>query len=165
MGDGAKWIWNIVSYHFPRAVQILDWYHAEERIWNVGKAVYGEGTKKAEEWVREQLDYLSKGDAESVIISLMYLSSSNSEVVKKIEDNITYFENNQGRMRYDEYRAKGYHIGSGTAESACKHVIGQRLKQAGMTWSIKGAEAILQLRILWKNGEWDRFWQTRKMAA
>jgi hypothetical protein len=165
LGDGAKWIWNIVSYHFPRAVQILDWYHAEERIWNVGKAVYGEGTKKAEEWVREQLDYLSKGDAESVIISLMYLSSSNSEVVKKIEDNITYFENNQGRMRYDEYRAKGYHIGSGTAESACKHVIGQRLKQAGMTWSIKGAEAILQLRILWKNGEWDRFWQTRKMAA
>jgi len=116
---------------------------------------------KAEEWVREQLEYLS--DAEAVILSLMYLSSSNGEVVKKIAENITYFENNQGRMHYDEYKAKGYH--SGTAESACKHVIGQRLKQAGMTWSIKGAEAILQLRILWKNGEWNRFWQTRNMAA
>jgi len=165
LGDGAKWIWNIVSYHFPRAVQILDWYHAEERLWNICKLVYGEGTKKTEEWIREQLGYLSQGDVEAVIISLMYLNSSNKELAKKIEENITYFENNQGRMHYDEYRAKGYHIGSGTAESACKHVIGQRLKQAGMTWSIKGAEAILQLRILWKNNEWDKFWQTRKMAA
>jgi len=165
LGDGAKWIWNIVSYHFPGAVQILDWYHAEERIWDVGKAVYGEGTKKTDEWVGEQLDYLSKGDAESVIISLMYLSSSNAEITKKIKDNITYFENNQGRMHYDEYKSKGYHIGSGTAESACKHIVGQRLKQSGMTWSLAGAEAILQLRILWKNNGWDRFWQTRKMAA
>jgi len=165
LGDGAKWIWKMASYHFPKAIQILDWYHAEEHLWNVCKLVYGEGAKKTEDWVREQLEYLSQGDVEAVIISLMYLSSSNREVVKKIEENITYFENNQGRMHYDEYKSKGYHIGSGTAESACKHVIGQRLKQAGMTWSLKGAEAILQLRILWKNNEWDRFWQTRKMAA
>jgi hypothetical protein len=165
LGDGAKWIWKMVGYHFPRAVQILDWYHAEERLWTISKLVYGEGTKKREEWVREQLGYLSQGDAEAVIISLLYLSSSNREVVKKIEENITYFENNQDRMHYAEYKTKGYHIGSGTAESACKHVIGQRLKQSGMTWSIKGAEAILQLRILWKNNGWDRFWQTRKMAA
>ncbi len=96
---------------------------------------------------------------------LFKLTPNEGEVVKKIEDNITYFENNQGRMHYDEYKAKGYHIGSGTAESACKHVVGQRLKQSGMTWSLAGAEAILQLRILWKNNEWDRFWQTRKMAA
>jgi hypothetical protein len=105
-----------------------------------------------------------------VIISLMYLISpkpvtKNPEALKEINDNITYFENNQRRMRYDEYKAKGYHIGSGTAESACKHVVGQRLKQAGMTWSIKGAEAILQLRILWKNNEWNRFWQNRKKAV
>jgi hypothetical protein len=165
LGDGAKWIWNISSYHFPRAVQILDWYHAEERLWDVGRSVYGEGTKKTDEWVGKQLEYLSKGDAEAVIISLMYLSSSNAEVTKKIKDNITYFENNQCRMHYDEYKAKGYHIGSGTAESACKHVVGQRLKQSGMTWSLAGAEAILQLRILWKNNQWDRFWQTRKIAA
>jgi hypothetical protein len=170
LGDGAKWIWNIAKYHFPNAVQILDWYHAEERIWDVGKAVYGEGTKATSEWVKEQLGYLSRGDAESVIISLMYLISPKPatkapEALKKINDNITYFESNQGRMRYDEYKAKGYHIGSGTAESACKHVVGQRLKQAGMTWSIKGAEAILQLRILWKNNEWNRFWQNRKKTV
>jgi hypothetical protein len=170
LGDGAKWIWNIARYHFPNAVQILDWYHAEERIWDVGKAVYGEGTKATSGWVKEQLGYLSKGDAESVIISLMYLISpkpvtKNPEALKEINDNITYFENNQGRMHYDEYKAKGYHIGSGTAESACKHVVSQRLKQAGMTWSIKGAESILQLRILWKNNEWNRFWQNRKKAV
>ena len=83
LGDGAKCIWNISSYHFPRAVQILDWYHAAERIWDVGKAVYVEGTEKAEDWVKEQLEYLSKGDAEAVILSLMYLSSSNREVVRR----------------------------------------------------------------------------------
>jgi hypothetical protein len=75
LGDGAKWIWNIASYHFPEAFQILDWYHAEERIWDVGKAVYAEGTKATTEWVKEQLDYLGKGDPEAVIISLMYLIS------------------------------------------------------------------------------------------
>ncbi len=68
-------------------------------------------------------------------------------------------------MRYNEYLEKGYHTGSGTVESACKHVVGQRLKQAGMRWSVKGADAILQLRILWKNGEWNRFWNDRKKAA
>ena len=68
-------------------------------------------------------------------------------------------------MRYNEYREKGYHIGSGIVESACKHVVGQRLKQAGMTWSVEGADAIIQLRILWKNGEWNRFWKNRRGAV
>jgi hypothetical protein len=86
-------------------------------------------------------------------------------VKEKIQANITYFTNNKERMRYNEYVVKGYHIGSGTVESACKHVVGQRLKQAGMKWSLAGADAILQLRILRKNGEWRRFWSDRRLAA
>ena len=68
-------------------------------------------------------------------------------------------------MRYNKYEEKGYHIGSDTVESACIHVVGQRLKQAGMKWSVDGADAIFQLRILWKNGEWTKFWNNRKVAA
>ncbi len=168
IGDGSKWIWNIAKYHFPEAVHIVDWYHAEERLWAVGRSVYGEGTTATKKWVKRRLNHLAKGKVDLVISSLSKLSSSNPEVVENevgIEDNITYFTNNKERMRYNEYKEKGYHIGSGIIESACKHVVGQRLKQAGMTWSVEGADAIIQLRILWKNGKWDTFWKNRKRAA
>lgn len=171
IGDGSKWIWNIARYHFPEAVHIVDWYHAEERLWTVGRSVYGEGTNATREWVKKCLNYLANGNVDLVISSLSKSKlssssfSSNSEVVENIDDNITYFNNNRKRMRYDEYRAKGYHIGSGIIESACKHIVGQRLKQAGMTWSPEGASCIIQLRILWKNGKWNTFWKNRKMAA
>lgn len=129
--DGSKWIWNIAKYQFPEAIQILDWYHAEERLWSVGRAVYGEGTSAMKKWVNERLNQLIEGKVEAVIASLYELSSSNADVTEQIADNITYFTNNKERMRYNEYRAKGYHIGSGIVESACKHIVGQRLKQAG----------------------------------
>ena len=168
IGDGSKWVWNIARYHFPEAVHIVDWYHAEERLWTVGRSVYGEGTTATKKWVKKRLNHLANGKVDLVISSLSKLSSSNPEVVENevgIDDNITYFTNNKERMRYNEYREKGYHIGSGIIESACKHVVGQRLKQAGMTWSVEGADAIIQLRILWKNAEWHKFWKNRKMAA
>jgi len=165
LGDGSKWIWNIAGYQFPEAVQIVDWYHAEERLWNVAGAVYGEGTSATKKWVKERLSQLMNGKVESVISSLGELSSSDGDVVDEIQSNITYFTNNKERMRYNQYKAKGYQIGSGTVESACKHIVSQRLKQAGMTWSIQGADAIIQLRILWKNGEWHKFWDNRKVAA
>jgi hypothetical protein len=162
IGDGAQWIWKLARYHFPEAVQIVDWYHAEERLWYIGRAVYGEGTQATSDWVQQQLKQLMEGKVEEVIASLSEHSVSNADVTEKIEENITYFTNNKDRMRYNEYKEKGYHIGSGTVESACKHVVGQRLKQAGMKWSVAGADAILQLRILWKNGEWSKFWESRK---
>jgi len=165
LGDGSKWIWNIARYHFPEAVQIVDWYHAEERLWKVGRAVYGEGSSAMKKWVKKRLRQLMNGKVESIIASLSELSSSDGAVVDEIQSNITYFTNNKERMRYNQYKAKGYQIGSGTVESACKHIVSQRLKQAGMTWSIQGADAIIQLRILWKNDEWHKFWDNRKLAA
>ncbi len=163
IGDGARWIWNIARYHFPEAIQIVDFYHSAERLWSLGRAMYGEGTKACKDWVKKRVKYLLKGKVELVISSLCELDSP--DFAEEIGDNITYFTNNKERMRYNKYRERGYHIGSGTVESACKHVVGQRLKQAGMRWSIQGADAILQLRILWKNGDWNRFWNDRKKAA
>ena len=165
IGDGARWIWSIASHHFPEAVQIVDFYHAVERLWCIGRAVYGEGSKAARKWVKKRVKHLLKGKVELVINSLCELDSPNDGVTEEIDDNITYFINNKERMHYNQYRKQGYHIGSGTVESACKHVVGQRLKQAGMRWSVQGADAILQLRIPWKNGEWNRFWNDRKKMA
>ena len=165
IGDGAKWIWNLMSYHFPEAVQIVDFYHAAEHIWSLSRAVHGEGTKACKDWARKRVKHLLKGKMELVISSFSELDPPNAVVAEEIKNNVTYFTNNKERMRYNEYRKCGYHIGSGTVESACKHVVGQRLKQAGMRWSVQGADAILQLRILWKNGEWNRFWDNRQKKA
>ncbi len=174
IGDGARWIWNLASYHFPEAVQIVDWYHAKDHLWAVGSLVFGEGKQATTQWVEHQLDRLMEGKVEKVIAGLSELLSTDgessdatydSDVIEKIQANITYFTNNKERMRYNEYLEKGYHIGSGTVESACKHVVGQRLKQAGMRWTVEGADAILQLRILRKNGEWHKFWNNRRRAA
>ena len=71
---------------------------------------------------------------------------------------IHYFQTNRHRMRYGEFRALGYPIGSGTVESACKQVIGARLKQAGMCWSKAGAQAVLNLRTQLLSGRWDTIW-------
>ena len=165
IGDGARWIWKLASHHFPEAIQIVDFYHAAKRLWSLSHAIHGEGTKACKDWAKRRLKHLLKGKVELVIDSLRDLDLPDEDVAEDIGNSITYFENNKERMRYNQYRKQGYHIGSGTVESACKHVVGQRLKQAGMRWSVAGADAILQLRILWKNGEWNRFWNDRRKAA
>ena len=68
-------------------------------------------------------------------------------------------------MRYEAFRQKGYDIGSGAVEGACKHVVGKRLKGSGMIWSRKGSSATLALRILWLNKELDQFWKGKPLAA
>ena len=72
-----------------------------------------------------------------------------------LQDILTYFRNNQQRMRYDIYRANGFQIGSGTIESGCKHVIAARLKQAGMIWAPDGARFVAKLRTRLKSRRWD----------
>jgi len=76
-----------------------------------------------------------------------------------------YICGNEEQMRYDVFRAKGYDIGSGAIEGACKHVVGKRLKQSGMIWSRLGSSSVLSLRVIWLNDRWDQLWQTKPLAA
>ena len=76
-----------------------------------------------------------------------------------------YITDNELEMRYDVFRARGYNIGSGAVEGACKHVVGKRLKQAGMIWSRKGSGAIQALRIAWLNDDWDGLWQSKPLIV
>jgi hypothetical protein len=160
VADGAKWIWNLVEEHFPHAVQIVDWYHATEYIWDVAYAAYGEGTDMAQEWAAARLDELWHGDFEDVLRAL------HAHVTPDWDDDparqaINYYQNNRHRMRYPEYRDRGYQIGSGTIESGCKRVIGSRLKQAGMTWTVDGARQVIKSRAMYLSGEWDDFCNRR----
>ena len=148
LGDGAPWIWRSFAHHYPKAVQVLDFYHASEHLNEVARAWHGEGTEKAKLWVEaREIDLLSDC-VETVIRSIQSWRAADEESREIRRKNLMYFETNKERMRYATYKSQGYHIGSGLVESACKTVVGQRLKQSGMRWSEAGAEAMLHLRSL-----------------
>jgi hypothetical protein len=151
IGDGAHWIWQLAAEHFPQATQILDWYHATEDVWKCAHAVYAEGSDLAKQWAKHQLDDLWDGQVQTVIARL----ASQATHHKALRETITYFTNNQHRMRYPLYRAKGYQVGSGTIESGCKHLIAARLDQAGMLWSLDGARFVAKVRARLKSLRWN----------
>lgn len=159
IADGAAWIWKQVEKHFPEAVQIVDWFHATEYIWAVAHAVYGEGSDLAEAWAKRRLAELWDGDLRAVVAACRKYVNLTQDSARRA---ITYFFNNRHRMRYPEYRAQGYHIGSGTIESGCKRVIGARLKQAGMKWRVVGARQVIKARATHLSGEWDDFCDQRE---
>jgi len=148
LGDGASWIWRTFRDHYPKAVQILDFFHASEHLNEVARAWYGEGTDKAMRWVKARETDLLSDRAQTVIRSIRSWRPVEEDAIKIRRTNLAYFTRNKNRMRYATFKARGYHIGSGVVESACKTVVGQRLKQSGMHWSEVGAEAILHLRSL-----------------
>jgi hypothetical protein len=163
IGDGAAWIWNLADLHFHRAVQIVDWYHALERLWEVARAVFGEDSSKTKLWVKRREAQLWEGQVERVIAALKRMTPYRKAVRKTVATAVGYFERNRHRMRYGEFRANGYFIGSGVVEAGCKHLVAQRLKMSGMRWSIQGANRILQLRICILNEHWESFWQWRRL--
>ncbi|MFN2202024.1 MAG: ISKra4 family transposase [Caldilineaceae bacterium] len=166
LGDGAPWIRSEQQRHFQRAVFIIDWYHASEHLWDCGKILFGEGTPLTEQWVQERLSLLWDGQTRKRLEKLKAdRHGRRGEKRKTLNDLIRYISTNEEQMRYDVFREKGYDIGSGAVEGACKHVVGKRLKQSGMIWTRPGSSATLALRLTWLNSEWDPFWQNRPMAA
>lgn len=158
LGDGSKWIWNLIQFHFPGSVEIVDWYHATERVWGIAKFIYGEGSPPSKKWAKKQIKFLKKGKINNIISSIKEINPKGKEKKEKVQDAITYFENNQGRMNYKYFRRKGYFIGSGVVEAGCKHIVGDRFKKSGMRWSMDGAQSILQLKLCVLNDKWDHFW-------
>jgi len=168
LGDGAPWIWNLAAELFPRRVEILDWYHADEHVSAVARALYGEGTEKARAWRQSQLDRLWTDKVDQAIEALRFLGPHQRAAAKRVavEDLSRYLTTNRDRMRYQTFRAAGYAIGSGAVESAVSHVIQQRMKRTGMHWRSAGADAMLALRSVYRStGAWDRFWADRPRVA
>jgi hypothetical protein len=151
LGDGAHWIWNIAATHFPRATQIVDWYHASAYLWNAASAIWGEHSPERGAWAHAQLDKLWEGKVAEVLRELEQWCER-SEVVAAA---LSYYTEHQTRMEYATYRARGLQIGSGSAESACKQVVTARLKQAGMIWDASGAEAVAMVRAWLLSERWE----------
>lgn len=162
IGDGAKWIWNEADMHFPSAVQIVDWYHSSEHLWDAAKIIYEGRESKINNYAEKLITFLNQGNIDKIIQSLKRVKPKTKKIFKKINETIGYFTNNKNRMRYEEFKKKGYFIGSGIVESACKYVVAKRLKQSGMIWLIAFANAILQLRICFLNKQINQFYKWRK---
>src|SRR5215210_2453078 len=160
LGDGApsNWAWGACDEHFPNRVEVLDWYHAMEHLWAAGNGIFGQGTPEAMRWVKQWEKELWEGSVEAVIVALHRESKREGEAGQAAREQFHYFEANRERMRYSEYRAAGYPIGSGTVESACKRLIGARMKGAGMCWSKPGAQGVLTLRAELLSGRWVQSW-------
>jgi len=155
--DGAPWIENIINEILPGSTIILDWYHASEKIWGCGKQLYGEGTEKTEKWVTEKKDLLWNGKVKIFFSSLLKDIKKNKNQTPLIET-YNYFKVREHMIQYQKFKKKKFFVGSGAIESANKYAIQSRLKQAGMRWADRGANAIAKLKTIYFSNKWDTLW-------
>ena len=162
LGDGAPWIWNLADEHFPGATEIVDYMHAKSHLYDVAKQAFGEeNTQAVNAWIDSTEPALYNGDTPQVVAHLRTLGTQNPAIADSVETQVSYFQKHSQRMQYRTLNEKGYQIGSGVIEAACKHVVAERCKQAGMRWTKTGIEAILFWRCLLKNGAWQTYWNTQ----
>jgi len=162
--DGEAKLWRILKSMFVNVICILDIFHVLERLWTVAHCFYPEGSDEAKEFVAIRLQRLLEGKVGYVIGGIRQMATKSGLKGKKLEKllkAVTYFENHRRFMKYDEYLAAGYPIGSGVVEGACRHLVKDRMEQSGMRWRIPGAQAILHLRAIHLNGDWERFQEYR----
>jgi hypothetical protein len=165
MGDGAEWIWNLADQHFPGAIQIVDLYHARQHLWDLARKLYPNDRANQKAWMRvHQKRLLDKGKIEKLVMSLRSTNSTNEEISKDLRTEADYFERNAERMRYPKFRRQHLFVGSGVIEAGCKTVIGSRLKQSGMFWTVRGANSIIALRCCHLNGRFEDYWEGRRAA-
>ncbi|MEO8053336.1 MAG: ISKra4 family transposase [Acidobacteriota bacterium] len=165
IGDGAEWIWNLAEQHFPGAVQIVDLYHARQHLWDLARMLHPQDATRQKVWIRlHQKRLLDKGKIEKLVAALRAIETPNVELAEKLRTAADYFATNAERMRYPKFREQHLFVGSGVIEAGCKTVIGSRLKQSGMFWTVRGANAILALRCCHLNRRFEDYWESRSAA-
>jgi hypothetical protein len=164
IGDGAPWIWKWVKDYSPKSTQILDLFHALEKLGVFASARYKD-TQEREMWIENQRALLESDQVEKVIENLEKDISVNKEVIKLKNDVIRYYITNKTRMMYKTYSDSGYLVGSGAIESAHRNVVQQRMKLSGQRWSIKGAQKIANLRACKKSMLWANVVKFIKIAV
>jgi hypothetical protein len=164
IADGAKWIWKWVCDTYPEAIQILDYYHAVEKLCAFAQYQYPHESER-HQWIGTQKDKLWANGVIAIIKDLKRVTPKNNFAKKALEDLLRYYEANQQRMQYKTYRDNGLLVGSGPIESAHRNVLQQRLKLSGQRWSVRGAQAIANLRAFNKGNQWNEVTTLIKIAA
>jgi hypothetical protein len=166
LGDGALGNWTLAEAVAPKAIQVLDVMHAIEHGMECGKAILGEDPMLLLLWEKRLKQLLLEGCPEELLSELeACLLGSRGANKKALLAFHRYCSTNQGRMKYREYREGGYPIGSGTVESAHRHVLQTRMKRAGQHWNHPKAHQMASLRAAYKTVGPERFYETVRLAA
>jgi hypothetical protein len=154
LGDGAAWIWGIATSKFPEATQVVDLFHAREHLHDLARMLEFMLLDHKDEWLAARLEDLDYGYIDGIVAATRQYPLVGTKK-DEIDTALGYFENNAPRMRYHWFRQCGLFVGSGVVESSCKTVIGSRLKQSGMHWTLPGADAIIALRCREASSHWE----------
>jgi hypothetical protein len=161
LGDGAEWVKNLAEMHFPQALSIVDLYHAREHVAGLGRILFGAHEKMMARYRRRWWALLDQGRVEIILRQARQHLPVDPDLRNIAQIEIHYLEKNKERMRYAKFRKQGLFVGSGVIEAGCKTVIGHRLKQSGMEWTIRGANAIIALRCVMKSNRLEDYWESR----
>jgi hypothetical protein len=154
IGDGAAWIWKWAEDNYPGAIQILDYFHAKEKLVLFAKQQYPDEQKR-QAGIANQCEYLLKGQVHQVIQRIKSLRAISPQSKEAKQNVIRYYVEHEDRMMYQFYKKQGLMIGSGPIEAAHRSVLQQRMKLSGQRWSIQGAQAIANLRCYRKADQWQ----------
>jgi hypothetical protein len=160
--DGAHALQDQMRTALPGHTLVLDIIHAVEYLWNAANALLGERHPDRTAWVRTHLLLLLHGQVDTLVADLTAAVAARPDLSASRRDTvattISYYRRNAPYMQYTQYLARGWPIGTGVIESACGHLVKDRMQQAGMRWTKDGAHAILDLRAIRLSGDWDAYW-------
>jgi len=162
--DGETRLRDLQKSKISRAVGILDIWHVTEYLWKLAHCFHAESSQEAEQFVETYLRKILQGKLNRAIGGIRQMATKRKLTEKKkatVKHLLNYFVRRAGEMRYDEYLASGYPIGSGVVEGACKHLVKDRMELTGMRWRIAGAQTILSLRAIYLNDDWETFNRSR----
>ena len=154
ISDGATWLRNMITELFPEAVQILDKFHLIENIYDYAKYIFKDDMQKVEEFKDKIIGYCYSGEFD--LIEKELEKYKNIQVPKTVCNLPVYLENNRDKINYSKYEHNGWFVGSGAIESSNKTVVQLRLKQAGMRWSVDGANYMIALRCMVESNNLDK---------
>ena len=157
LADGAGWAWNLKKDRWNRAIELLDFYHGSQHLWDLGRAMHGESQPALSQWVEPLLHQMRHGKEQRVLREIAQLGRRRGQRGKVIRREQNYFQNHSKRMNYQEISNRGWPIGSGAVESACRQKQ-CRFKRCGQFWTSSGLRNLCALDEARRNHHWDELW-------
>jgi hypothetical protein len=157
LADGGSWIWHLKADRWPKARELLDFYHGGEHLWTLGRAVEKADEAKVKVWVEPLLHRLRHGQEELALAQIASLKGFRGSASKAVRKEQNYFAGQAARMNYQEIAERGWPIGSGAVESACRQSQ-CRFKRPGQFWTLTGLRNLCALEAARRNDHWDPLW-------
>lgn len=158
VNDGAAWIWAIVLMCWAPCVQILDWWHVVEKLWAAAAVLCDHDPLRTAAWMKTHKAHLWHAQLAHILHAFRLDCPRGHPLPDPVRAAVSYLFHHRHRMHYHLFHQAGFPIGSGTVESACKLVVQERMKQAGMRWSREAAQAMLAFRAALLSDRFDHAW-------